>query len=121
GPVFVGVAVLAYGRAIGTLAAVLGALVSVTVSFIVVRTIAGQPLACVQRPIVRRLLSQIDKRPVAVGAILRVMLQTAPPLNYALAMTQVRLRDHLIGSALGLPLPITAMALIFDWLAHRAI
>jgi hypothetical protein len=88
GPIFVAVAILAYGRAIGTLAAVLGAMVSVTVSFIIVRTIAGQPLAYVQRPIVRHLLNQIDKHPVAVVAILRLIFQTAPPLNYALAMTQ---------------------------------
>ena len=119
GPIFVGIAILAYGRAIGTLAAVLGAMVSVTVSFIIVRTIAGQPLAYVQRPIVRRLLSQIDKHPVALVAILRLIFQTAPPLNYALAMTQVRLRDHLIGSALGLPLPIGAMALGFDLLVDH--
>lgn len=119
GPVFVGVAILVYGRGAGTLAAVVGAVVSVTVSFIVVRSIAGQPLAYAQRPIVRRFLSQIDKHPVAVVATLRFIFQTAPPLNYALAMTQVRLRDHLIGSALGLPLPIAAMALVFDWLVHR--
>jgi len=119
GPIFVGIAILAYGRAIGTLASVLGAMVSVTVSFIIVRTIAGQPLAYVQRPIVRRLLSQIDKHPVALVAILRLTFQTAPPLNYALAMTRVRLRDHLIGSALGLPLPISAMALGFDLLVDH--
>ena len=41
------------------------------------------------------------------------------PLNYALAMTRVRLRDHLIGSALGLPLPIAAMALGFDLLVDH--
>src|SRR6516162_4486823 len=119
GPIFVGIAILAYGRAIGTLAAVLGAMVSVTVSFIIVRTIAGQPLAYVQRPILRRLLSQIDKHPVALVAILRLIFQTAPPLNYALAMTRVRLRDHLIGSALGLPLPIAAVALGFDLLVDH--
>ncbi len=120
GPVFVGVAILAYGPATGTLASVVGAVVSVTVSFSVVRAIAGQPLAYVQRPIVRRFLSQIDKRPVAVVAMLRVIFQTAPPLNYALAMTQVCWRDHLIGSALGLPLPIAAMAQVLDWLVNRS-
>lgn len=120
GPVFVGVAILAFGRTTGTVAAVVGAIVSVTVNFVIVRTIAGQPLAYVQRPIVRRFLSQIDKHPIAVVAILRLIFQAAPPLNYALAMTQVRLRDHLIGSTLGLPLPIAATALVLDWLLHRA-
>jgi len=119
GPVFVATAILAYGRALGTVAAMCGALVSVTVSFILVRTIAGQPLTYVQRPILRRLLRQIDQRPVLVVAILRLIFQTAPPLNYALPMTGVRFRDHLIGSALGLPLPIAAMALAFDWLVRH--
>jgi uncharacterized membrane protein YdjX (TVP38/TMEM64 family) len=119
GPVFVATAVLAYGRAMGTVAAIFGALVSVTVSFMIGRTIAGQPLAYIQRPFMRRLLRQIDKRPVYVVAILRLIFQTAPPLNYALPMTPVRFRDHLIGSALGLPLPIAAMALALDWLVRR--
>ena len=119
GPVFVATAILVYGRGLGTVAALCGALVSVTVSFILVRTIAGQPLADVQRPVLRRLLRQIDQRPVLVVAIVRLLFQTAPPLNYALPMTGVRFRDHLIGSALGLPLPIAAVALALDWLVHR--
>jgi uncharacterized membrane protein YdjX (TVP38/TMEM64 family) len=49
-----------------------------------------------------------------------LIFQTAPPLNYALAMTGVRFRDHLIGSALGLPLPIAAIALALDWLIRRS-
>jgi uncharacterized membrane protein YdjX (TVP38/TMEM64 family) len=98
----------------------LGAIISVNVSFVVVRAIAGRPLADLQRPIVRRLVSTIDTRPVTTVALLRLIFQTAPPLNYALAMTAVRLRDHLIGSVLGPPLPVTIMALFSDWLMKRA-
>src|SRR5262245_66687269 len=44
GPVFVATAVAVYGRNLGTPVAVLGALVSVTVSFAVVRTFGGRAL-----------------------------------------------------------------------------
>jgi len=121
GIVFVAAAVAVYGRSFGTLVALLGAIVSVNVSFVVVRAIAGRPLADVQRPIVRRLLSNIDRRPVTTVAVLRLIFQTAPPLNYALAMTAVRLRDHLLGSVLGLPAPVTIMALFSGWLLKRAL
>ena len=114
--VFVAAAVAVYGRNPGTPVALLGALISATVSFAVVRAFAGQALAEVQRPLIRRLLTNIDRRPVLTVALLRLMFQTAPPLNYALPMTAVRWRDHLLGSVLGLPVPVIVMAFFFDWL-----
>jgi uncharacterized membrane protein YdjX (TVP38/TMEM64 family) len=48
-------------------------------------------------------------------AILRLILWMAPPLNYALAMSAVRFRDYVIGSALGLLIPIALASLFFDW------
>lgn len=119
--VFVAAAVAIYGRGLGTVVALLGALVSASVTFTVVRAFAGPALADVQRPVVRRLLNRIDSRPVATVALLRLVFQTAPPLNYALAMTAVRGRDHLIGSALGLPVPVTGMAFFFDWVVRRTV
>jgi uncharacterized membrane protein YdjX (TVP38/TMEM64 family) len=120
GAIFVAAAVAVYGRNCGMVVALLGALLSVTVSFTVVRAFAGQALADVQRPLVRRLLSKIESRPVMIVALLRLIFQTAPPLNYALPMTAVRWHDHLVGSVLGLPVPVAVMALFFDWLLHRA-
>lgn len=120
GPVFVAAAVAVYGRDLGMVVALLGALTSVNVSFAVVRTLAGEAFAGVQRPIARRLLSRMASRPVMTVAVLRLIFQTAPPLNYALPMTTVQWRDHLLGSMLGLPAPVAAMALFFDWFLHRA-
>jgi uncharacterized membrane protein YdjX (TVP38/TMEM64 family) len=119
--VFVAAAVAIYGLSLGAFVALLGALVSATVTFAVVRTFAGHALADVQRPVVRKLLRKIDNRPVVTVALLRLLFQTAPPLNYALAMTAVRWRDHLIGSLLGLPVPVTGMAFFFDWIVHRTV
>jgi uncharacterized membrane protein YdjX (TVP38/TMEM64 family) len=119
--IFVAAAVAIYGRSLGTFVALLGALVSATVTFAVVRAFVGQALADVQRPVLRHLLSTIESRPVTTVALLRLLLQTAPPLNYALAMTAIRWRDHLVGSLLGLPVPVTGMAFFFDWIVHRGV
>ena len=119
--VFVAAAVAVYGRNFGMLVAVVGALVSATVSFAVVRAFAGQALADVQNPLIRRVLRTIKSRPVRTVALLRVIFQTAPPLNYALPMTTIRWRDHLVGSALGLPAPVAGMALFFDWLWQHVV
>src|SRR5262249_10521010 len=120
GPVLIAGAVAVYGRNFGILVALFGALVSVNVNFAVVRAFAGQAITDIQRPLVRRLLSKIDSRPVMSVALLRLLFQTAPYLNCALPMTAVRWRDHLSGSALGLPVPVTVIALFFDWVLHRA-
>lgn len=114
--VFIAAAVAVYGRNSGILVALLGGLVSATVSFAVIRALAGRALADVQQPCIRRLLTNIDSRPVLTVALLRLLFQTAPPLNYALPMTAVRWGDHLVGSVLGLPVPVIAMAFFFDWL-----
>ena len=117
---FVAAAVAVYGRNSGTLVALLGALLSAVVSFAVVRTFAGRALADVRDPVVRYLLTKIGSRPVLAVALLRLIFQTAPVLNYALPMTAVRWRDHLFGSLLGLPAPVAVMAMLFDWLLHHA-
>ena len=109
-------AVAVYGRNSGILVALPGALISATVSFAVVRRFAGHALADAQRPFLRRLLTNIDRRPVLTVALLRLIFQTAPPLNYALPMTAIRWRDHLAGTALGLPVPLVVMGFFFDWL-----
>lgn len=118
GPVFVATAVAVYGRNFGTLVALLGALVSVTVSFAVVRTFAGTVRTDVHRPLVRRLLSKLDSRPVMTVALLRLTFQTAPLLDYALPMTTLRWRDHLLGSMLGLPVPVAVMSWFSAWVLH---
>jgi uncharacterized membrane protein YdjX (TVP38/TMEM64 family) len=119
--VFVAAAVAVYGRNSGILVALLGALISATVSFALVRALVGPALADVQPPLIRRLLTHIGRRPVLTVALLRLMFQTAPPLNYALPMTAVRWRDHLVGSLLGLPVPLIVMAFFFDWLLQSGV
>ena len=51
-------------------------------------------------------------------ALLRLLFQTMPALNYALAMSGIRLRSYVLGTLLGLPLPIALYALFLQTLAH---
>jgi len=116
GLVFVAAGILIYGKLYGAGASLLGAVVAVTVSFLVVRTVGGKPLGDVQRPFMRRVMARLDARPVRAIVLLRLVFWLAPPVNYALALSPVRLRDFVLGSALGMLLPISIASFFFDWL-----
>src|SRR5690606_15045062 len=81
GMAFVTAAMLAYGPALGAAAGLTGAIVSLTVSFYVVRLVGGQPLGDVKRPFLRRILAHLDQRPITTIAILRIFVQLLPALN----------------------------------------
>lgn len=117
GMVFVSAASIAYGQAWGVPAAYFGSLVSVGISFLVVRGIGGQPLGDVRKPWMKKILARLTDRPVTTVALLRLVLFLTPALNYALAMSSIRFRDYMLGSALGLLLPIPVMVLFIDWIA----
>ena len=113
GMVFVAAAVMAWGRVGGGALSYVAALVSVSFGFLVVRAIGGQPLATIKQPRVRALLLRVEKRPIVTVALLRLLLWLAPVVNYALALSSVRFRDFVLGSALGLVIPVAVAAAFF--------
>jgi uncharacterized membrane protein YdjX (TVP38/TMEM64 family) len=117
GLVFVAAGVLAWGRLLGGGLAFLAALLSISVAFFVVRGVAGGALAGVdrRRPLLSRLLRHLDERPIRTVALLRLVFVLWPGVNYALALSRVRYRDYLAGSALGLLLPLTVVAVGLEW------
>lgn len=114
GMLFVAAGILAYGRLAGFFVALVGAVTSVSVSFWVVRGIGGKALARIDRPFMRKMLTRLHARPVVTIVILRAVFWISPPLTYALALTNIRFRDYLVGSALGLLVPVGLAALVFD-------
>ena len=114
GMVFVLAGVLTYGRSMGFLVALLGAVASVAFSFWLVRTFGGQALTHIRFKLLQRMLGKLDARPVQTVFVLRSIFWIAPALNYALAMSRVRFRDYLVGSTLGLVLPILGVTLLFE-------
>ncbi len=120
GMVFVAAGIVIYGKAAGFAISLAAAIVSVSVSFALVRAAGGKMLAEVERPFVKRMLAKLDARPIATVFVLRSVLWLAPPLNYALALSSIRFRDYLAGSALGLVGPVLVATLLFDWLFGKA-
>jgi uncharacterized membrane protein YdjX (TVP38/TMEM64 family) len=117
GWVFLAAAVLALGRIYGGIVTYVAACVSCIVTYITIRYLGGNALRELNNPLARRLLSGLDRRPLASIIILRMLFQTVPALNYALALSGVRFRTYLLGTLLGLPLPIALYCVFFDYLA----
>lgn len=117
GWLFLAAAVLTLGRGMGGLATYFAASVSCIITFMLVRAIGGDALRQLDNRLAKRLFHQMDTYPVASIALLRVLFQTVPALNYALALSGVKFRHYLAGTLLGLPLPIFLYCLFFDYLA----
>jgi len=83
--------------------------VAVTLNFELVRKLGGQPLARIQNARLQRLFDRLDEHPVRTVALLRTITVMFPPVTSALALTPLRSRDHAIGSALGMLLPIAGI------------
>lgn len=117
GWIFLAAAVLALGQTWGGVATYVAASISCVASFLLIRLLGGDALRQIRHPGVIKALSRIDRHPVRSIVLSRVLFQTLPALNYALAMSGVKLRPYVFGTLLGLPLPIALYCLFFDWLA----
>lgn len=118
GGVFFVAAVLALGPLWGALTTYVAACISCTVTFIVVRTLGADALRELKGKLARRLFAQLDATPVRSVVLLRWVFHSVPALNYTLALSGVHLRDYVLGTMLGLPLPIVLATLLFDTLAR---
>ena len=117
GWIFLAAAVLTLGKAGGGVATYVAASASCIVTFFIVRYVGGDALRQLDNKFAVRTLSRLDAHPVTSILLLRMLFQTLPALNYALAMSGVKFRHYLAGTLLGLPLPIIVYCLFFDYLA----
>ncbi|WP_372878010.1 VTT domain-containing protein [Pseudomonas sp.] len=117
GWIFLAAAVLALGRVYGGIATYLAAIVSCVFTFLTIRYLGGNALRELDSRLAQRLLAGLDRHPLASIVILRMLFQTVPALNYSLALSGVPFRTYLLGTLLGLPLPISLYCLFFDYLA----
>lgn len=118
GWIFLAAAVLALGELQGGLATYVAASISCVFTFLTIRWVGGDALRKLDNRVVARLLGQLDARPIRSVVLLRILFQTVPALNYSLAVSGVGFRDYLIGTLLGLPLPILLYCVFFDYLAR---
>lgn len=118
GWVFLAAAVLALGQIWGGLVTYVAACVSCVITFFTIRFVGGNALRKLDGNIAVSLLGRLDAHPVKSVLLLRMLFQTVPALNYTLAMSGVRFRDYLLGTLLGLPVPIALYCVFFDYLAR---
>lgn len=122
GWVFLASAVYAFGAPLGGLATYAAASVSCVVTFFVIRLLGGDALRRLKSPLALRIFRQLDAAPLRSVVALRMLFQTLPALNGALALSGIRFRHYLLGTLIGLPLPIAIYVLFFDqlvmWLGH---
>lgn len=121
GVIFLVVARIAYGPVTGFFIAYVGALASISVSFVVIRAVGGKALASIEWPPAKRVLTRLLDRPIRTVAFLRTVMLLSPPLNMALALSSVRYRDYLAGSAIGLVAPVAVWVLAADLLATMGV
>ncbi|MCB9760745.1 MAG: VTT domain-containing protein [Alphaproteobacteria bacterium] len=114
GVVFALTGVLVFGPVLGGLLAYSTGLLAISLNFLFIRTVGGQPLNDIENKLVRRALDHIDDHPVRSVAIGRLLLSMSPPVNLALALSSISFRQHLAGSALGLIVPMLVVALFTD-------
>jgi len=92
--------------------------VSCVVTFLAIRRLGADALREFHGRWAMRIFARLDAHPVQSVLLLRLMFQTLPALNVALALSGVRLRSYLAGTLLGLPLPIALYCVFFYTLAH---
>jgi len=118
GWIFLAAAVLTLGEVMGGVATFVAASISCAVTFFVIRALGGDVLRRMNNRVANKIFHQLDSRPITTVALLRIIFQTAPALNYALALSGLNFRQYLMGTLLGLPLPIMMYCIFFDYLAQ---
>lgn len=118
GWIFLAAAILALGRLWGGVATYVAACFSCMLTYLSIRYIGGNALREIDNRLAKRLLAGLDKHPLMSIIALRMLMQTLPALNYTLALSGVRMRHYVLGTLLGLPLPIALYCIFFDYLAQ---
>jgi uncharacterized membrane protein YdjX (TVP38/TMEM64 family) len=117
GTVFISAAILALGPLWGGLYTYVASNVSAVVTFLSIRFIGGNALQSIERPFMKRILARLATHPVQTVIVARLCFQSLPALNYALAMSGVKLRHLVAGTLLGMPLFIVLYCVFFDQIA----
>jgi len=118
GVVFLVAAVLTWGPWLGSAVGLVGALVTAAVNFTVMRRVGGTAPTPRARWM-RQALAGLERRPQLITAALRATTVLAPPVTAALALSSIRTRDYLVGSAVGLLAPIAVVAWSSDCLLAK--
>ena len=120
GWIFLASAVLVLGKLNGGIVTYLAASMSCVVTFLSVRWVGGDAARQLRGKLAQRMLTELHAHPVRNVIVLRTVFQTLAALNYALALSGIGFRQYLLGTLLGLPLPIAAYCLLLDYIVKFA-
>jgi uncharacterized membrane protein YdjX (TVP38/TMEM64 family) len=116
GWIFLAAAVLTLDKLWGGVLTYIAAVTSCMVTYGLIRILGGDVLRKLESPIAKRVFSHLDEHPLRSQIVLRTIFQTAPALNYSLALSRVRPREYFLALLLGLPLPIILYCVGFEFL-----
>ena len=115
GIIFAAAGVVVYGKLLGAPLGWVATIVAMNTSFLLTRAIGGQALGGLKNKHFQKALSKLHERPVRTVAFLRLLTWWSPPLTAALALTPLRFRDHVVGTALGMLGPMLGLTLLTGW------
>ena len=111
---FVLAAILMYGHLEGALVGYLGVVIAMSVNYFVIRAMGRKVLDEIKNQRLQRMLSKLHNRPLVTIILIRLVFWASPVVNYTLAMTSVKPRHYILGSAIGLILPV----IVFSGAVH---
>lgn len=105
-----------FGPAVGLVLGYGSALTAVSLSFasarvLLPRTRSGDVAFRPRWKPLARAFDRLEAQPIRTVALLRTIFWLSAPFNYALASSRIKARDYIIGSALGLLLPVPVIVL----------
>jgi uncharacterized membrane protein YdjX (TVP38/TMEM64 family) len=116
GFLFLTAAILALGPLWGGLVTYIAACAASALTFVIIRLLGGNALRQMRGKWVQKVLTRLDSHPLQSMLLLRTCLQTNPALNMTLALSGIPFRHYLLGTALGMPLPIAVYCMFFTQL-----
>lgn len=114
GVFFLVASILALGQAKGFCLTITAAIISCAVSYFFIRLIGQDSLRAIDHKIAKKAFEKLDENPLLSNIFLRVFFQTAPPLNYSLALSRVSFKHYIGGAIIGLPIPIFIISFFID-------
>lgn len=118
--VFIVAALLGWGSSIGSAIAFTGLIFTTSVSFWTFRGVGGSPLAELDGAWTRSMFEQLEDRPIRTVAILRLVFLVNPLVNLSLVLTDIRFRDYLAGSMIGVVVPLAIITFATDTIVAYA-
>jgi len=111
GTAFLLLAIMLFGYWQGAIFAYIGALLGALATFFLGRTMGGKALTEIKNPTIKKLLTQIEIKPIRTLIVLRILVQFSPFVGYTLALTNIKERQYIIGNVIGILIPTIGLTL----------